>query len=168
MNGQSEQPRPPALALRLVPSPHGPAADREFRLEENTATMLSHLDVVRASRVGGVYVQDDALWWVRDHSPWVPLAPLAGMPRGVWMRLVNAAGELVVPVEILCEPDDGGYCGRWLDMAGDVLPLAGLDFARMSAAYVTLARDEHERVMDSWRRFGGWQLVGGRWLPPLP
>jgi hypothetical protein len=88
------------------------------------------------------------------------------MPEGVWVRFVNDQGIVLIPMELRL--DTHGYSGRWLDATGRLVPLGTLDALRSSGGAAVLAAEQarHNDFMDSWRRFGGWRLISGRWYPP--
>lgn len=149
------------------PSPNGVAPGYDYVVDEGELLLHADWRTVQATQFYGYQIKDDTIWLfdrpTGTHYPWLRLE---GMPEGVWVRFVNAQGGLLVPVEVRC--DQHGYSGRWLDATGHLVPLGTLDALRGAGGAAVLAAEQarHDEFMDSWRRFGGWRLIGGRWYPP--
>jgi hypothetical protein len=157
----------PDNAVLVVPSPHGVAPGYDYVVDDGEVTLHSDARTVGATQFYGFQIKQDSLWlFDRPSGTWSPWLPLEGMPEGVWVRFVSGQGLVLIPVELRRDPN--GYSGRWLDATGRLLPLGTLDAVRADGGAAVLAAEQtrHDDFMDSWRRFGGWRLTGGRWYPP--
>lgn len=157
----------PDDSVYIAPSPHGIVPGYDYSVDEGEVILHSHIPTATATQFNGYEIADGSLvLFDRSRRAWVPWISLVGMPEGVWVRFVTSGGKPLIPIELRHDPS--GYSGRWLDQTGGLLPLGTLDAIRApgGAAVLEAEMARHKEFTDSWRRFGGWRLEGGRWYPP--
>jgi len=90
---------------------------------------------------------------------WLPVADVACLPGGRWMRVTTGDRLLLVPFELRRREER--VEGRWLDADGALLDPHAAAPMRSGLQRVTVRRYAPPQRMERWLAMGGWYRLAG-------